>query len=46
MLWPGPLIKEIDGGLGGETRKTNENVRFINLLSALRYHFWGKKRIA
>lgn len=39
----GCSFKEIDGGLGGKTGKTNENVKFIDLLSAVRYHFWKKR---
>lgn len=35
-------FKEIDEGLGGKTGKTNENVKFLDLLSAVRYHFWKK----
>lgn len=39
--------KETDGGLGGKMgKKTNENVKFIDLLSAVSYHLWGKKKIA
>lgn len=34
--------KETDGGLGGKTGKTNENVKFIDLLSVVRYHFRNK----
>lgn len=39
----GCSFKEIDGGLGGKTGKTNENVKFLELLSAVRYHFWKKR---
>lgn len=39
----GCSFKEIDGGLGGKTGKTNENVKFLDLLSAVRYHFWKKR---
>ena len=35
--------KETDGGMGGKTGKTNEDVKFIDLLSAVRYHFWNKR---
>lgn len=41
LAWNAHLMK-LMGSLDGKRRKANENVKFIDLLSALRYHFWKK----
>lgn len=38
----GCLCNEIDGCLDGKIGKVNENVKFIDSLSVLRYYFWKK----